>query len=71
MMKSVCTFMDKCVCVHLCVCVNILVFTLFDTLAGLVMASASRITSVGARTVKVPLCVLGTTAGNQTSVTFV
>ena len=52
-------------------CLNILVFSQFDTLAGLVMACRSRATSVGAKTVKVPLSVLGTTAGIQTSVTFV
>lgn len=69
LMKSVCA----CLCAWnlTCKCLNILVFSQFDTLAGLFMASRSRATSVGAKTVKVPLSVLGTTAGIQTSVTFV
>lgn len=64
----VCVFVYLCMKSNLC---NILVFSQFDTLAGLVMASRSRATSVGAKTVKVPLTVLGTTAGIHTSVTFV
>lgn len=73
LMKSMCTSAWV-QCVYVCVscmCWNTLVFSQFDTLAGLVMASRSRATSVGAKTVKVPLSVLGTTAGIQTSVTFV
>ena len=56
--------MHGCVCVSVCVCVCL------NILAGLVMASRSKATSVGAKTVKVPLTVLGTTAGIQISVTF-
>ena len=61
-----------CVCVgEVCEYLNILVFSWLHTLARLVMASRSRAASVGAKAVKVPLNVVGTTAGIQTSVTFV
>lgn len=56
---------------EVCMCLNILVFRQFDTPIGLVMVSRSKYTSVGAKTVKVPLSVLGTTAGIQTFVTSV
>lgn len=56
-------YLCVCVCAYCvngaCTCLNMLVCSQFDTLSVLVMASTSRPTSVGAKTVKIPLSFLG------------